>query len=477
MASLPDSAKQSPSAFRQVVNAFLLLRGLPFAHILSPERVERVFQRFGNLFGGPVYSTAVMVWSFLGQVLRDGKDASCRSAVARIIVHQQETGGAVPTADTGDYCRARAKLSEEAMHTLSSEVAAELEDHANPEWLWKGRHAKLVDGFTFTMPDTQSNQEAFPQSDSQEPGLGFPIARACAVISLATGCILEAATGPYAGKETGETALLREMLDCLLPGDVLIGDRYYCSYLMVALAQEKGVDVCLRLHQRRSTDFRRGKRLGPNDHLVVWNKPARPNWMDEHKYAKMPDQLVLREIRFDVVESNRRVESLVVVTTLTDADAHTREDIATLYSLRWNSELDIRSVKQSLNLDHLRCKSPKMVRLELWATLLAYNLIRATAAGAALLHDKKPRQLSFTATCQYVLAGWASLTRDDISPEEVQRRCRRMLASIAACEVADRPGRIEPRELKRRQQRYKIMKEPRQVLRARLTRRRPKKPK
>ncbi len=197
--------------------------GLPFASVLSAERIERAFVRHGNLFGSSaVYSTAVMVWSFLGQVLRDGKEASCQAAVARLAVHQQQCGEAIPTSDTGDYCRARAKLSEAALAELTRDVAGELDAHADPAWLWKGRHAKLVDGFTFTMPDTPANQAAYPQHTAQKPGVGFPIARACAILSLATACVRNLAIGPYAGKETGETALLRELFDSLDVGDVLV---------------------------------------------------------------------------------------------------------------------------------------------------------------------------------------------------------------------------------------------------------------
>lgn len=466
--SVPDSDHSSRSAFGRIAAAFLAQPGLPFASVLSAERIEQAFVQHGNLFGmNAVYSTAVMVWSFLGQALRDGKEASCQAAVARIAVHQQQSGGAIPTSDTGDYCRARAKLSEAALAELTRDVAGELDAQATSAWLWKGRHAKLVDGFTFTMPDTPANQAAYPQHTPQQPGLGFPIARACAILSLATACVMNLALGPYSGKETGETALLRELLDSLDAEDVLVADRYYCSFLLIALLLGRGVDVCARLHQRRTADFRRGRRLGPDDHLITWTRPPRPQWMDEATYATIPVALTLREMRFCVTVPGRRTQVLTVVTTLVDADGYSRRDIAELYGFRWNAELDIRSIKQSLNLAHVRCKSPAMVRREVWTTLLGYNLIRSTAAAAALLHGKQPRRISFTATCQYVLAAWlqwSSGTRADESA------CRALLAHIAQCEVPHRPGRIEPRELKRRRHRYKLMQEPRATLRARLAR-------
>jgi hypothetical protein len=162
---------------------------------------------------------------------------------------------------------------------------------------------------------------------------------------------------------------------------------------------------------------------------------------------------------------------LTVVTTLLDAETYSREDIAELYGFRWNSELDIRAIKQSLNLAHVRCKSPAMVRRELWTTLLAYNLIRTTAAAAAMLHEKQPRHISFTGACQYVLASWSLFAAHRIPAAELDAHCRTLLAHIATCQVANRPGRIEPRELKRRRHGYKLMQEPRNTLRARLTKR------
>jgi putative transposase len=470
MRNVPNRSQQGCSDFQGVADAFLSQPGLPFADVMPAERIERVFAKHGNSLRGRIYSTATVLWSFLGQVLRDGKEASCQSAVARVVVHQQQTGGAVPTSDTGDYCRARAKLSEDALRDLAVEVGEGAEQQAKPDWLWKGRHAKLGDGFTFTMPDTPENQAAYPQHTAQKPGVGFPIGRAVAVLSLATACVLDLALGPYSGKETGETALLRSLLESLSEGDLLVLDRYYCSFLLIALLVGRKIDVCTRLHQRRRADFRKGRRLGPDDHLIVWTKPSRPEWMDEAMYAAIPNTMTLREVRFCVAEPGRRTQVLTVVTTLLDAELYTREDIAQLYGFRWNSELDIRSIKQNLNLAHVRCKSPEMVRRELWTTILGYNLIRTTAAAAAALHDKQPRHISFASTCEYVLASWWLFSAASLSAESFLAQCQMLLKQIASCKVADRPGRIEPRELKRRRHGYKLMQEPRNKLRERLAR-------
>ena len=466
---IPDSSNHGSSSFQQIVDAFMAQDGLPFAGVLTQERIEHAFARHDGLFGQyGVYSTPIVLWAFLSQVLRDGKEASCQSAVAQIASHCQQRGLQPPTHDTGDYCKARAKLSETALQELGKEVAEELEQKTSPAWLWKERHAKLVDGFTLTMPATPKNEAEFPHPRTQKKGVGLPIARVVAILSLATACVMDAAIGPYKGKQTGESALLRAMLSSLHAGDVAVFDRYYCSFLMIALLQFQGADVCARLHQKRKSDFRTGKRLGKGDHLIVWTKPAKPEWMDQETYERIPETLELRELRYSVMEKGRRTKAITVVTTLTDVVTYSQGDIAELYGFRWNSELDIRAIKSSLNLAHVRCKSPEMVRRELRTTLLAYNLIRTTAANAAALHGKQPRQISFTGTCQYVLSSWQLISSGMLTTDQLEKHCRGLLAQTAACEVANRPGRLEPRVLRRRRHGYPLMQKPRNVLRREL---------
>jgi hypothetical protein len=453
--------------FATVAEPFLQQPGLPFAEVLTAEAIEQVFAENDALFGErDIFSTPIVLWAFLAQVLRGGKGAACAAAVADIATYMQQTGGRVPSGDTGDYCRARFKLSLPALRGLTAQVAQQLEEGADPSWLWHSLHAKLIDGFTFTMPDTSANQQEFPQQKSQKPGAGFPIARACAVLSLATAAIHALNIGPYQGKETGESALLRGILDCLKEGDVAVFDRYFCSFMMLAILRLGGVHFCTRLHQRRFSDFRRGKRLGRDDHLVTWVRPQRPQWMSEELYAQIPETMTLRELRFDVTVPGRRTHTLTVITSLTDPEVYPAEDIAELYGFRWNVELDIRDIKRTLGLDLVRCKTPEMVRRELWATLLAYNLIRKLITTAAAVHGKQPRQLGFTLACQTVLSSWMLLATG--SARDAHGLWQSTLARIAANEVANRPGRIEPRVLKRRRDLYPLMHEPREELRRKL---------
>ena len=460
MSTIAATRLDRKSEFHTVAEPFLQEEGLPFAQVLSADTIERAFAERDALFGQDnIFSTQIVLWAFLAQVLRDGKGAACAAAVADIATYRQQTGGCPPCGDTGDYCRARAKLNEDALRGLVQQTAQRLDGQAEASWLWHGLHAKLIDGFTFTMLDTPTNQGVFPQSSSQAPGVGFPIARACAVLSLSTAAIHDLAIGPYAGKETSETALLRTLLDSLHGGDVAVFDRYFCSFMMIAMLQMRGVHVCARLHQTRRSDFRRGQRLGPDDHLITWTRPDRPPWMSQAEYAQIPQTLTLRELRFAVTVPGRRTETITIVTTLTDPKAYPPADLANLYGFRWNAELDIRDIKQTLGLDHVGCKSPAMVRRHLWVTLLAYNLIRKVMATAAALHGKPPRQLGFTLACQTVLASWMLLATG--SCRDARGQWMSALSRIAANEVANRPGRIEPRVLKRRRHRYPLMTRPR----------------
>jgi putative transposase len=403
-----------------------------------------------------------MSWSFLGQVLRDRKEAACQGAVARVASYCLLVGEQPPTADTGDYCRARAKLLEPALREVTEEMEANAPDNLVMERTACQTHRRLhVHHARHT-----SQSVTVPTAESSEARSGAADARAVAILSLATAAIMDVAIGPYAGKETGETALLRTILKSLSHDDVAVPDRYYCSFMMIAMMFNQGTQVCTRMHQIRHTDFRRGRRLGKYDHVLQWTRPKRPTWMDEDMYDQIPTTLELREIRYNVVEKGRRTKQLTIVTTLLDADQFSKEDIAELYGFRWNSELDICIIKAAINLGHVRCKSPEMVHREVWATLLAYNLIRATIAGAAVLHDRQPRQISFTSACQYVLASWMMTSSGSIA--DMRNHCQQLLAQIASCEVANRPGRLEPRVIKRRRHGYPLMQKPRNVLRAEL---------
>jgi len=455
--------------FQLVRSSFMQDEGLPFADVLPEEHIQAVFDAEGVQFAQAeedVYTPAVTLWAFLSQMLFKGEQRSCTAAVARVVVLLVALERQPPSDNTGDYCRARAKLPERVIRRLTLDAAARLEEAVPVSWLWRCRHVKLVDGTTTTAADTEQNRAVWPQSSAQALGLGFPMLRMVALLSLATGMLCGMAEGPCVGKQTGEMALFRQLLEQLSRGDIVLADRYYCSYFMIASLQEMGVDVVTRLHQARDADFRCGRRLGRGDHLVTWLRPERPEWMDAETYARMPATLTLREVKVEVREPGFRTEGFVVVTTLRDARWYTPSDIADLYRKRWLAELDIRAIKESLGLDILRCKSPEMVRKELWTGLLAYNLLRQVIAQSAAQQGVTPRKVSFAATMQKIAAGWCLLPLAD--PQLAARIAAAHFQQLAAHEVGHRPNRIEPRAVKRRPKPHALLMQPRAEARAAL---------
>jgi hypothetical protein len=307
------------------------------------------------------------------------------------------------------------------------------------------------------MPDTPENQAAYPQQKSQKPGCGFPIARILVIFSLSVGTVLEAAIGKYQGKQTGENSLFRKLYDALSEDDVILADRYFSGWFDIALPLQRGIDIVVRKHQLRRTDFREGTWLGKDDHLVSWSKPVRPKWMSVAQYRELPDELTLREVRVRVVQKGFRTRSLLVVTTLTDAEQYPPEEIALLYRRRWQAELHLRSLKIVLQMDQLRCKKPERVRNEFWTHLLGYNLIRGVMAQAALESGRSPWEISFKGTLQ-TLSQFLPILLSKISSEAW---CEALLAAIATHIVGHRPDRMEPRKVKRRRKHYQYLCKPR----------------
>lgn len=458
---------QLPSRFRLALSSFMQSESLAFADVLPEEVIQQVFDEEEAGFAqdeDAIYTPPLTLWAFLSQVLYKEEARSCAAAVARVVVLLVALGKKPPSDDTGVYCRSRSKLSEKVLHRLTCEVADGCESAVPRSWLWHGRHVKLVDGSTVSMPDTEANQAGYPQHGAQKEGLGFPIARIVVLLSLATAMVSDMAIGPYQGKETGEPALFRELLDRLRRGDVVLADRYYCSYFMVCLLMELGVDFVVRLHQHRTADFHRGRRLGKDDHIVVWTRPQRPSWMDIETYQRIPETIEVREVLVKVNQPGFRVESLVIVTTLVDAKKYAQEDLAELYHKRWLVELDIRAIKCTLGMDVLRCKTPEMVRREIWTCLLAYNLIRKTMLEAARKERLSPRQLSFTAAMQKIAAGYLTLVlmEETAAAELIEIE----LTQLAGHEVGNRPDRVEPRAIKRRPKSHTLLTKPRDEARA-----------
>jgi len=400
---------------------------------------------------GPL-TTLVM---FIGQVM--SADQSCKDAVAREAARSQ----AARCTSTGPYCKARQRLPLRLIERLGREVGERLRAGQSRRWCWRGREVKLIDGTTVSMSDTEPNQTRFPQSHTQKAGLGFPVARLVAIVSLSCGAVMEWMAGPCEGKGSGETSMLWALADGLRSGDVVLADRYYAGYFMLAMLMQRGVDVVVRQHQLRHTDFRRGKRLGKCDHLVEWPRGPRPAWMDQETYAAMPDHLTLREVR---------VGNWIIVSSLRDDQDVSKRELSDLYQQRWQVELDLRSIKSVMQMDIVRCLSPDMVMKEIAVHLLAYNLVRTVMGAAANMAALHPRQLSFKGALQLLRAYEGDLAH--CPPSRAASRYDKMIRDIASNQLLYRPRRVEPRVKKRRPKNYPLMTRPRNTLRKKLIKQR-----
>ncbi len=404
-----------------------------------PEHRERLF---------PPTETLSM---FLAQAM--SADGSCQSVVNDAAIKRLLGGLPICSTHTGAYCQARKRLPLKMISTLTRYTGQMMAKHTPATWHWRGRPARLVDGTTVTLPDTMENQACYPQPCSQQPGLGFPLCRVVSLICLASGAVLNTAMGPCQGKGSDEQSLLRSMLDTLQAGDILLGDAFYATYFLLSELPEKGVDGVFEQYgsRQRSTDFRRGQRLGRRDHLIELRKPKKkPDWITQQAYDQAPDTLMVRELY---------TGGKTLVTTLLSPKKTSKSALKAFYRDRWQVELDLRNIKTTLGMEMLSCRTAAMAEKEIWVYLLAYNLIRLLMAQAALLTDIIPRQLSFKHTLQL----WIAWRHRDIGNDEGNLMSLFML--IAQQQVGNRPGRIEPRAVKRRPKPFPLLTKPRPIAR------------
>jgi hypothetical protein len=423
--------------------------------VLPEEVLRRLVAEEVGPFRERIYAPLTTLGLFVGQAL--SPDGACQDAVARCLSERTARGQGACSLNTGPYCKARQRLPLALIERLAQVVGERLDEATPDQWKWRGHSVKLLDGSTVSMPDTAGNQRVYPQSGGQKPGLGFPLAMVVALISLAHGGVLDWAQGPCRGKESGEQALFRELMPKLGQGDVLLVDRYHCTYFTAAQLLAQGVALVTRQHHRRRTDFRRGQRLGKRDHLVHWQRPPRPAWMDPETYARMPESLHMRETE---------IGGRVLVTTFTDPKFVSASELDQLYARRWQVEVDLRSIKSALGMDILRGKSPTMVDKEIAVYLLAYNLICALMLRAARDAPITPRRLSFKTAVQLYLAFEQQLRFS--GSHRVASLIAHLLSALSNALLPLRPDRVEPHAIKRRPKNHALLTVPRPIARARI---------
>jgi len=415
-----------------------------FLELLSNDELRSIVEDNIPEYREQIYTPMQTLSMFLAQALND--DRSCSKAVNDLIIGKQlQNNRRTISPNTGAYCLARQKLPLPLLTQLTVKIGEIISQNTPPQWKWFGRSVRLVDGTTVSMPDTVKLQEIYPQPKSQKEGLGFPLCRLLAVSCLYTGVILNASMGPCKGKGSDEKSLLRDVLDTFENGDVVVGDAFFGSYFLLVEMMSRGVDVLFeQLGSRKSTtDFGKGVTLGKKDHLVDFNKPKKkPDWMSQKAYDDAPEKITIRELQ---------VGQKILITTMLLAKDYPKKALKALYKQRWHVEVDFRNLKTTLGLVVLSCKTPKMCQKEMWVYFLANNLIRLLMAQAAVEHNLLPRQLSFKHTVQ--IWNTYSLLKKALDDS--------MFALVAKRSVGNRPGRMEPRAVKRRPKPYKLLMIPR----------------
>jgi hypothetical protein len=427
-------------------------RPLAFEAALSMELILEALQRCKVEFRERVYTPWVTLWAFIDQVL--SSNGSCSEAVAEVSAWLVRQGRPACSPDTGHYCAARIRMTWEFLRELFSLQYQRAMDEAPNTWKWLGKHeVKVVDGSTFSMADTPANRAAYPPDSETQPGTRFPLLRAVVLFSLRLGLVQDFAFGPYQGKGTGESSLFRQLYHCLAPGDVVLGDKYYCSYRDVCQLVDRDVHVVVK-HFDYRTQLQEVKRLGKNDVLYAWKRPTYAHQkMSREEYDQLPESLLIRVVTVTVNIPGFRVQTFEIVTTLLDADIYTPESLADLYFLRWRGEMYLDDIKTTLGLDTLRCHSPEMIQKELLVGLLAYNTIRIQMAQAAECLEIPLAEISFKNTV-CVLRAFSHLPP---SADVVATK----LATIVHPRVGRRPGRSEPRAVKRKAKPYDSLTTPR----------------
>jgi len=330
-----------------------------------------------------IYTPSTTLSMFISQSLNE--DSSCQSRVNKIAIQKEKK----VSLSTGAYCKARSRLSTLAIADNVRSVGIKNEKEAKSKWKFREKNIYLIDGTTITMPDTIANQKVYPHPKTQKEGLGFPVCRVVAIISLTTGSIIDASVGNYSGKGTGEQALLREILHNVKRGDIILADAMFSTYTLISYVLEHGIDIVFVQNGARSrkTDFTKGEILGDNDHIITIKKPKdNPQWMSNREIQEIPKELKIRELK---------VSGKTLITTMCCPKKSTVRIIKNLYKERWHIEVDFRNIKITLGLTEFKCKSPKMIVKEMWASFLAYNIIRSLMLASALYSKVLPRQISF----------------------------------------------------------------------------------
>lgn len=437
---------------QRIANQIKKTNSLEFYDLLNGPELSGTFKPFVSKHRNRIYPTPIVLSMFMSQVLT--KDSSCQKAVDDFNIKRMAAGLPEIGSSTAAYCKARKGLSLDLIASLNEAVSKQICDHVPSQWKLKGRNSRLVDGTTMLMPDTEENQMGFPQQPVQKEGLGFPICRMVIITCLETGALINSSMSSYLGKQTGETSLLRNIMNSLDKGDILLGDAIYSSYFDLLQLLERGIDYLFEQNgpRQRNVNFSLGKKLGGKDHIIKIEKPRiKPEWMAQEAFNSAPKFLMIREFK---------AGGKVLITSMLDAKEMPKKMLGDHYKKRWSIELDIRNVKTTMGMEMLSCKTPNMVIKEVCVYLLAYNIIRLLMMQSALISDILPREISFK-HCIHLWLAWCQ----QVSLNGIEKNTE-IFILMAQRKVGNRPGRVEPRAIKRRPKAYSLLMRPRAEMNA-----------
>lgn len=442
-AQLDSLRRDSVSGQPPLLHQFQLLFGRWIPHHLLAQRDDGPHSRRRR------WTLRLTFWTFLWQIAQAG--ASCREAVRQATTLCRCSAQPLPPVDDSPYCQARAALPLEVFDDIHAAVVAEADRALAAKDLWCGHFVRVVDGTTVTLPDTPENQQRYPQQSVQRPGCGFPILRLTGFFSLATGLFTSWATGAW---RDHELQLLNQLWEHCDPDDVLLGDRGFCTWGVLALCLRHRLHAVVRARGIKRRDFRRGQRLGPDERRVRWVKPPlRPRTIPQEIWVQLPSEITLRVVRCRVDSPGFRTRKVILVTTLLDRDRYPASSLGELFLRRWQMELSLRDLKITLQMDQLSCKNPENVERELRQHLLMHNLVRRLMLESSRRHGIPRNRLSFAGA----LAGarrFAEALAQTRSPRLRRQLFSDLLEQLARDPVPDRPGRREPRAVKRRPKPY-----------------------
>ena len=442
---------------RDLVESSIATYAMQFSHILPADFLHglSVSQRIRQ------YCNVVVFWAWLAQILE--ANASLSKAVSLVQAWCDDAGLPVPDKNTGAFSRGRDRLNMGFLSAANTRVNAWLDARVRPEDTYQGHIIKSIDGSSVALDDTAANQSEYPQPTSQKPGCGFPLMGIMGVLNHAHGGWEDFVEGQQSAHDA---PVLRKLLHCFHPGNILCADRAFCTYEIKATLHEKGVHTLMRLHQSRHAklDWRKGRRIGKNQRLVTWKKPSQQppgSTLDAEEWAALPAELEIRLIRFHYEDREGKKRRMVLATTLIDTDRYDWSDLAAIYAQRWDIELRLRDVKTTLKLDHLRVRTPETARKTLRMALIAYNLIRSSCQEAGHAAGKDLRLMSFKGALDTIVANTARYLRRQKHARVIREIWESIIEMIAGKVVDLRLYRWEPRVQRKRPKSFSYLTAPR----------------